>query len=115
MRRQILDGESQAETIAEWIEDLVGATLDSYAPEALQTVYACWLDALADAGAGRPDLTVRDSQGGLVFELVRAAPSDGDLEGLRDRVEALGGTLTIHPEPGGIRVSGSLPPLAETA
>jgi preprotein translocase subunit SecA len=32
MRRQILDGESQAETISEWIEDLVGVTLDAYAP-----------------------------------------------------------------------------------
>ena len=31
MRRQILDGESQAETVAEWIEDLVTATLDGYA------------------------------------------------------------------------------------
>jgi preprotein translocase subunit SecA len=31
MRRQILDGESQAETIAEWREDLVATTLDSYA------------------------------------------------------------------------------------
>src|SRR6185503_5657429 len=34
MRRQILDGESQAETIAEWIEDLVGGTIDGYASEA---------------------------------------------------------------------------------
>ncbi len=33
MRRQILEGESQAETIADWIEDLVEATLDSYAAE----------------------------------------------------------------------------------
>jgi preprotein translocase subunit SecA len=32
MRRQILDGESQADTIGEWIEDLVGITLDAYAP-----------------------------------------------------------------------------------
>jgi preprotein translocase subunit SecA len=32
MRRQILDGESQAETIGEWIENLVGITLDAYAP-----------------------------------------------------------------------------------
>ncbi len=31
MRRQILDGESQAETIAEWIEELVETTLDQYA------------------------------------------------------------------------------------
>ena len=31
MRRQILEGESQAETIAEWIEELTAATLDAYA------------------------------------------------------------------------------------
>jgi preprotein translocase subunit SecA len=34
MRRQILDGESQADTIEEWIEDLAGDTLDGYASEA---------------------------------------------------------------------------------
>jgi preprotein translocase subunit SecA len=34
MRRQILDGESQADTVAEWIEDLVAGTLDGYASEA---------------------------------------------------------------------------------
>src|SRR5216117_449471 len=33
MRRQILEGESQADTIAEWIEDLVAVTLDAYAAE----------------------------------------------------------------------------------
>jgi preprotein translocase subunit SecA len=32
MRRHILDGESQEDTIAEWIDDLVRATLDGYAP-----------------------------------------------------------------------------------
>jgi preprotein translocase subunit SecA len=31
MRRQILDGESQADTIGEWMDDLVAATLDTYA------------------------------------------------------------------------------------
>jgi preprotein translocase subunit SecA len=31
MRRQILDGESQQETIEEWTEDTIGATLDTYA------------------------------------------------------------------------------------
>jgi preprotein translocase subunit SecA len=34
MRRQILDGASQAETITEWIEDLAVDTLDGYASEA---------------------------------------------------------------------------------
>jgi preprotein translocase subunit SecA len=33
MRRQILDGESQAENIAEWIDDLVLDTLDAYAAD----------------------------------------------------------------------------------
>jgi preprotein translocase subunit SecA len=31
MRRQILEGESQAETIADWLDDTVAATLDPYA------------------------------------------------------------------------------------
>jgi preprotein translocase subunit SecA len=31
MRRQILQGESQEETIVEWLEDLTGGALDSYA------------------------------------------------------------------------------------
>jgi preprotein translocase subunit SecA len=34
MRRQILDGESQADTVGEWIEDLLAGTLDGYASEA---------------------------------------------------------------------------------
>jgi preprotein translocase subunit SecA len=34
MRRQILDGESQADTVAEWMEDLAADTLDGYASEA---------------------------------------------------------------------------------
>jgi preprotein translocase subunit SecA len=34
MRRQILDGESQADTVVEWIDDLVAGTIDGYASEA---------------------------------------------------------------------------------
>jgi preprotein translocase subunit SecA len=33
MRREILGGESQADTVAEWIDDLVTSTLDAYVPE----------------------------------------------------------------------------------
>ena len=33
MRRQILDGASQADTVAEWIDDLVTATVDGFAAE----------------------------------------------------------------------------------
>jgi signal transduction histidine kinase len=91
----------------------------SYPPEVAGTVYLCWLDALEHVGAGaRATVTVRHEEEGLVFEIVTdgahtraaAAGSDAQLDRLRDRVEALGGRLTIQSEPGhGIRVSGSLP------
>ncbi len=74
-------------------------------------MYACWLEALAQPGDARPAITVREDAGALVFEVVRGAgPSAAQLDALRDRVEALGGALTIRAEPGGgARVSGSLP------
>jgi signal transduction histidine kinase len=85
----------------------------SYPPELVRTVYLCWLEALEHPGAeARAKITVREEEGALAFEIVedsgRSAPAG--LERLRDRVEALGGRLTIRPEPGGrTRVSGSLP------
>ena len=84
----------------------------SYPPEVARTVYLCWLEALERAVAGaRTTVTVRDEQGALAFEVVEErACSDAELVRLRDRVEALGGHLTIRPEPdGGSRVCGSLP------
>jgi signal transduction histidine kinase len=89
------------------IEVTVGAR---YAPEVAGTVYFCCLEALERAGA-RATVTVRDADGALAFEVVGdAARADSELEGLRDRVEALGGRLTIRSEPGrGTRVSGSVP------
>ena len=85
----------------------------SYPPEVARTVYLCWLDALEHADAqARATITVRKEKGALAFEFVedpgRSAPVG--LQRLRDRVEALGGQLTIRPEPGGgSHVSGSLP------
>ncbi len=83
----------------------------SYPTEILHTVYACWLEALEQPGDAPPAITVREEPSALVFEVVRGAgPPPAQLEALRDRVEALGGTLTIRPEAGGrVRVSGSLP------
>jgi signal transduction histidine kinase len=80
-------------------------------PEILHTVYACWVEALEQPGDRRPAITVQEDAGALVFEVVHGArPSAAQLETLRDRVEALGGTLTIRPEAGdGVRISGSLP------
>ena len=83
----------------------------SCSAEVLHTVYACWLEALAQPGGAGPAITVGEDAGALVFEVVRGAgPSAAQLEAIRDRVEALGGALTIRPEAGdGVRISGSLP------
>lgn len=84
----------------------------NYAPEVGMTVYLCWLDTLA-RGSGKTRVTIRVRQGedALAFEVIgNAAHSDADLDRVRDRVEALGGRLTIRSGPDrGIRVSGSLP------
>ena len=83
-----------------------------YPPEVAGAVYWCCLEALEHAGAGaRATVTVRDEEGAVAFEVVEdGSPSDAGLERLRDRVEALGGRVTIRSEPGrGTRVSGSLP------
>jgi signal transduction histidine kinase len=84
----------------------------SYPPEIMHTVHSCWLEALEHAGSETPvAITVREEIGVLTFEaLLDAARPEAGLDRLRDRVEALGGRLTIRTEPGrGIRVSGSLP------
>ena len=88
-------------------------------PEVLRTVYLCCLEALEHAGAeARAAVTVRKEEGAIAFEVVEKGGrsvaakrrSDGALDRLHDRVEALGGRLTISSEPrGGTRLSGSLP------
>jgi signal transduction histidine kinase len=84
----------------------------SYPPEVAGAVYWCCLEALEHAGPGaRATVTVRDEDGAVAFEVVEDGSGSGaGLERLRDRVEALGGRLTIRAEPGrGTRVAGSLP------
>jgi signal transduction histidine kinase len=54
----------------------------------------------------KPAIAVREDAHVLSFEVVSGA----SLERLRDRVEALGGKMSVEPMPdGGWRVSGSLP------
>jgi signal transduction histidine kinase len=79
----------------------------SYPPEVARTVLLSWLVALTGSETGRrAAVTVREQEGMLVFEIVSTA----ELDGMRDRVEALGGRLEIEPMPaGGARVSGLLP------
>jgi signal transduction histidine kinase len=82
----------------------------SYAPEFAATFYLCCLEALEHAGVGAT-LEVRDENGVAVFELVAEGERFAVVpDRLRDRIEALGGRLTIQPVPGrGTRISGSLP------
>jgi signal transduction histidine kinase len=91
----------------------------SYPPEVVRTVYLCCLDALSRAGTQvGATIAVREKDNALTFDVVddgtrsagAPARSSAGLDVLRDRVEALGGWLTIASEPGGgNRLSGSLP------
>jgi signal transduction histidine kinase len=88
-----------------------------YPRETAGAVYFCCLEVLERVGDGaRATVKVRGEVGALAFEVVEdgagsaARISDVALRRLYDRVEALGGQLTVESEPGhGIRVSGSLP------
>jgi signal transduction histidine kinase len=85
----------------------------TYGPEISRTIYLCWLEALEHAGGEvRATATVREKKGALMFEFVaaggRLTAAAGDR--LHDRVEALGGRLTVESDAGGgTRIFGSLP------
>lgn len=83
-----------------------------YAPEAVMTVHLCWLETLARAGRGsEAAIEVRDGDDALSFEITGAGiDSQVELERLRDRVDALGGELTVTSSRGdGAIVACSLP------
>jgi glucose-6-phosphate-specific signal transduction histidine kinase len=76
------------------------------------TIHLCWLDTLARAGGGaRMTIDVHDRVDVLTFRITGAEiGSAADLDRLRERVEALGGHLTItSPHRGGTVVACSLP------
>ena len=79
-------------------------------PEVAGAVYFCVLDVFERAPAGTSvDVNVRGEEGGVAFEI----GVDGDLGSERrvphDRVEALGGRVTITARDGRTTVAGSLP------
>jgi signal transduction histidine kinase len=93
----------------------VGATAGCL-PEVAGAVYFSSLDALEQLAAGaKATVSVRDVGGTLAFEVVAdgaddTAASEGAVDRIRDRVEALGGQLTVQSEPGrGLHLSGSIP------
>jgi signal transduction histidine kinase len=84
----------------------------SYPPELVLTIHLCWLETLARAGReSRPTIDVRDTGDALMFEITETGVRPGaGLDNLRERVEALGGRLTITPSRHGETVvTGSLP------
>ncbi len=86
----------------------VPATRD-YPPEVAGAVYFSCLDLLEHAPTdAEATITVRDEAKALAFDVTVGGPTVSDR--IRDRVEALGGSVTVHAEPDDrTRVSGTLP------
>ena len=81
-------------------------------PELFATVHECFLQVLVQAAAEEVTVTVRDDVERLAFEVVAdpARRPELALDRIRDRVEALGGTLTVERvRDAGVRVAGALP------
>jgi signal transduction histidine kinase len=84
-----------------------------YPEEVAATVYQCVVATFERLGTGTAEIGIREENGTVGFEIVaqdaRLDPVE-DLAAVCDRVEALGGRLTIAAAPGGgARIAGSLP------
>jgi signal transduction histidine kinase len=93
-----------------------------YPPDVESAVYFCALEALDNvakhADATRVEVRLAQADGELTFEV----SDDGDgfvpaqtgygtgLQGMADRLDAIGGTLKVHSQPGkGAQVTGRVP------
>ena len=93
-----------------------------YPPDVESAIYFCALEALDNvakyAGATRAEVRLAQADGELTFEV----SDDGDgfdpaqtgygsgLQGMADRLDAIGGTLKVHSQPGkGAQVTGRVP------
>lgn len=82
----------------------------AYPPEIAGAVYFCCLVFLEGVEAGTPvSVRVGDEAGTLTFEIVTEGGVDAERLPIRDRVEALGGRLTIEGSSDQTRALGSLP------
>ena len=93
------------------VQITAGATLPA---DIAGAVYFSCADALAQLGErAKVAITIRQERENVVFEIVAegsvSAAADADLTPMRDRLEALGGRLTIESEPGHSAITGSLP------
>jgi signal transduction histidine kinase len=99
-------------------------TIGRYPQEIEVAVYFCALEALRSAGhadAAHASIRLSVSAGELRFEIVGDAQGSGtgdgrlgaDLQGMADRIDALGGEILIDSGPGrGTRIHGSVPATA---
>jgi signal transduction histidine kinase len=100
---------------------LNGDGIDRYPPEVEAAVYFCCLEAMQNiakyANASSTRIRLARSNGNLTFEVTDdgagfdpAAAHGSGLTNMRDRLEALGGSLQIRSRPGaGTAISGSVP------
>jgi hypothetical protein len=80
-------------------------------PEVAGAVYFCVLDVFERAPAGAPVVVnVGGDEVELSFEIVADARLGTERNAAHDRVEALGGTVTITEDGDRTSVAGSLPP-----
>ncbi len=106
-------------TALRWAAGSVGvrATLElgtqvDYPLEVAAAIYWSCLEAFEHAGAGtRATVTVREDDGAVAFEIVAdGTATDARPQRIVDRIEALGGRLTIESKAGrGLHAVGSLP------
>lgn len=81
-----------------------------YPPAIAGAVYFCCLDVLEAVSAGTPvAISVNDEAGRLTFDIAADGHVDIEELPLRDRIEALGGRLTIEGSGDETRAVGSLP------
>jgi signal transduction histidine kinase len=89
----------------------IDVAVDEASPEIASAVYFSCVDVLQRVGRGsRVAIAVRDEEGAVTFEIVADGEVDLGRLPLRDRVEAMGGQVTIRSGSGDrTRVAGSLP------
>jgi signal transduction histidine kinase len=89
------------------------AAITRLSPEIAGTVYFCWLDVLQGAGdVARATMVVSGDDGAVTFEVGGDATTslpDGVTGRMRDRIEAIGGRLSVESRDGRGVLCGRLP------